>query len=81
MAGSGCAASATHHQFHRSLHDLTREPPETGLCVEYRRWHYSVHPDSGYPWNATAFRLLSQIFQMSVTELPRTGAPSITIAK
>ncbi|MGC4096140.1 MAG: hypothetical protein QM706_03400 [Nitrospira sp.] len=32
-------------------------------------------------WNREAFKLLSQLFQMTVTEIPRTGVPSITIAK
>lgn len=32
-------------------------------------------------WNREAFKLLSQLFQMTVTEVPRTGVPSITIAK
>ena len=32
-------------------------------------------------WNREAFKLLAQLFQMTVTDLPRTGVPSITIAK
>ncbi len=32
-------------------------------------------------WNREAFKLLSQLFQMTVTEVPRSGVPSITIAK
>lgn len=32
-------------------------------------------------WNREAFKLLSQLFQMTVTDVPRTGVPSITIAK
>lgn len=32
-------------------------------------------------WNREAFKLLSQLFQMTVTEVPRVGVPSITIAK
>ncbi|MBH0203656.1 MAG: hypothetical protein HP496_15485 [Nitrospira sp.] len=32
-------------------------------------------------WNREAFKLLSQLFQMTVTEIPRAGVPSITIAK
>lgn len=66
---------------HTLLISESREAPDAGLSVEYRGLYYSVHPDAGYPWNATAFRLLSQIFQMNVGELPKAGAPSITIAK
>ncbi|MEK6787163.1 MAG: hypothetical protein AABY61_16940 [Nitrospirota bacterium] len=32
-------------------------------------------------WNREAFKLLSQLFQMTVTEISRAGVPSITIAK
>lgn len=32
-------------------------------------------------WNREAFKLLSQLFQMTVTEVPRAGVPSITIPK
>jgi len=32
-------------------------------------------------WNLEAFRLLYQLFQMTVTDVPRGNAPSITIAK
>jgi hypothetical protein len=32
-------------------------------------------------WNREAFKLLSQLFQMTVTDVPRVGVPSITIAK
>lgn len=60
----------------------SEDPPEDGaLAVEYHGLHYSVRNDPRYPWNETAFRLLSQIFQMSVAELPKTNAPAITIAK
>ena len=42
---------------------------------------YAVKPDSGYQWNREAFRLLYQLFQMTMTELPQFGTPSITISK
>ena len=32
-------------------------------------------------WNRSAFQLLYLLFQMTVTDLPRSGVPSITIAK
>jgi hypothetical protein len=32
-------------------------------------------------WNRDAFQLLSVLFQITVTDMPRTGVPSITIAK
>ncbi|MDR4474374.1 MAG: hypothetical protein MRJ92_17555 [Nitrospira sp.] len=32
-------------------------------------------------WNREAFRLLSHLFELTVTEVPRVGVPTITIAK
>ena len=55
--------------------------PNTDLSVKYRDKYYSVPPSLNSAWNQTAFRVLSQIFQMTVTALPKAGAPSITIAK
>ena len=60
----------------------TTEPPEdTDFFVEYRGHYFYVAPDKGYPWNQTAFRVLSQVFQMTMSPVPRIGVPSITIAK
>lgn len=56
-------------------------PDGSRPAVEYRGRYYSVRPDSGYPWNETAFRALWQIFQMTVAEIPKVGTPAITIAK
>lgn len=56
-------------------------PPGDEVGVEYKNRHYSVHADEGYPWNKTAFKLLAQIFQMTMAETPRVGVPSITISK
>ena len=43
--------------------------------------YYSLKPEIGYQWNREAFRLLCQIFQMTMTDLAQKGAPGITIAK
>jgi hypothetical protein len=32
-------------------------------------------------WNREAFQMLYLLFQMTVSEVPRVGVPSITIAK
>jgi hypothetical protein len=57
------------------------EPANSELAVEYKNKYYWVRPDRKYPWNGNAFRLLAQIFQMTMAELPRHTGPSITIAK
>jgi hypothetical protein len=57
------------------------DPEKVDLAVYYKGNYYAVAPDKEYPWNAAGFQLLHQIFQMAVTELPKSVAPSITIAK
>ncbi len=57
------------------------EPEGTDLAVYYKGHYYVVAPDKEYAWNAAGFQLLHQIFQMAVSELPKSIAPSITIAK
>lgn len=57
------------------------EPDNVDLSVEYGGRYYALQPETGYQWNREGFRLLYQIFQMTVTELAKQGAPVITIAK
>ncbi|MDD5268237.1 MAG: hypothetical protein PHO08_14090 [Methylococcales bacterium] len=57
------------------------KPPNDDISVQYGGSYYAIKPDDGYPWNREAFRLLCQLFQMTVTDLVRQGAPAITIAK
>lgn len=66
-----------------ALKILETDPPlwATDVGVEYKGRFYTVAPDEGYPWNKTAFRLLAQIYQMTMSEVPKVGIPSITIAK
>ena len=56
-------------------------PGGEGLAADYLGHYYAVRPESGYQWNQEGFRMLSQLFQMTVTELPQVGVPSITISK
>ena len=46
-----------------------------------RRRYLTVHLQPWGRWNREAFKLLSRLFQMTITEVPRAGVPSITIAK
>jgi len=57
------------------------EPTAADISVRFGDWHYALKPETGYPWNREAFRLLCQIFQMTMTDLARQGAPAITISK
>jgi hypothetical protein len=57
------------------------KPGNGDISVQYGDWHYAIKPDDGYPWNREAFRLLCQLFQMTMTDLARQGAPEITISK
>ncbi|MBA2251856.1 MAG: hypothetical protein H0W13_03990, partial [Nitrospirales bacterium] len=57
-------------------------PREADLSIRSHGRYYAV--DTRGPlarWNRSAFQLLYLLFQMTVTEVPRVGVPSITIAK
>ncbi|CAL1241902.1 hypothetical protein [Candidatus Methylocalor cossyra] len=56
-------------------------PPHTDLMVAYGGHYYAVGQDLRYPWNRTAFRVLWQLFQMTMAELPRGLVPGIAITK
>lgn len=57
------------------------EPAAADLSVKFGEHYYALLPETGYQWNREGFRLLYQIFQMTMTDLGKQGAPSITIAK
>ncbi len=58
-----------------------REPEDADLSVKFAGRYYAVKPESGYQWNREGFRLLYQVFQMTMSDLPKQDSPSITIAK
>ncbi len=57
--------------------DNTLEEPN----VKFRGQYYGLTEEAHYPWNREGFRLLHQLFQLTVTDLPRGVGPPITIAK
>ena len=57
------------------------EPDDASISVQYEGLYYAVKPETGYQWNREGFRLLHQIFQMTMAELSQRGAPEITISK
>ncbi len=58
------------------------KPPDVDQAISYRGAYYYVDPAGPYRrWNAEGFRLLYQLFQMTVSEISRAGIPGITIAK
>jgi hypothetical protein len=57
------------------------EPEAADLSVQFGENYYALLPETGYQWNREGFRLLYQIFQMTMTDLAQKGAPTITIAK
>jgi hypothetical protein len=60
----------------------TSSPSGLDLTVKSHGNYYAVNTTGPQArWNREAFKLLSQLFQMTVTEVPRAGVPSITIAK
>ncbi|MGH7146699.1 MAG: hypothetical protein ACREIJ_02205 [Nitrospiraceae bacterium] len=57
-------------------------PPGADLSIQSHGKYYSVNTTGPLArWNREAFQLLYLLFQMTVTEVPRVGVPSITIAK
>jgi hypothetical protein len=62
---------------------MESDSPPSGVdqVVNYNGQFYAVRPETGYQWNEEAFRLLYQLFQMTVVKLPQVGVPSITISK
>lgn len=57
-------------------------PSNSDLTVQSHGKYYAVNVTGPLArWNREAFKLLYQLFQMTVTEVSRSGVPSITIAK
>lgn len=57
-------------------------PSGVDLAIQSHGTYYAVRTDGPLArWNREAFQLLYLLFQMTVTEIPRLGVPSITIAK
>ena len=48
-------------------------PPNAMLVVPHDGRYYAVKKDAGMSWNSEAFRLLYQLFQMTVSEIPRVS--------
>ena len=67
--------------FTLAITETDSSPSNTDLSVKYKDRYYAVRSDPGHSWNKKAFRALSQMFQMTMTELPKVAAPSITISK
>ena len=57
------------------------KPNNALLAVNYKEQYYSLVRDPAYPWDETAFRVLAQIYQMTMSELPKGAVPTITISK
>ena len=61
---------------------VSDDNPRNGeISVQYGDSYYTLKPDKDYPWNREAFRLLCQLFQMTMTDLAQQGSPEITISK
>ncbi len=57
-------------------------PSASDLAIYSYGRYYSVNTEGPLArWNRDAFQMLYLLFQMTVTDLPRVGVPSITIAK
>jgi hypothetical protein len=63
---------------------LSNGAPPSGadLSIQSHGKYYAVNTTGPLArWNREAFQMLYLLFQMTVSEVPRVGVPSITIAK
>ncbi|TKB72488.1 MAG: hypothetical protein E8D45_10540 [Nitrospira sp.] len=68
------------------IEESASKPDDYEFSVQFDNRHYSIRK---YPlsqemvpsWNQEAFAVLSNLFQMTVTDLTRFPTPAITIAK
>ena len=57
-------------------------PSEADESIRSHNRYYAVNTGGTLArWNRDAFQMLYLLFQMTITEIPRVGVPSITIAK
>jgi len=57
-------------------------PSEADLSIQFHGKYYAVNTTGPLArWNREAFQMLYLLFQMTISEVPRVGVPSITIAK
>jgi hypothetical protein len=57
-------------------------PSKGELSINSNGRYYAVNTEGPLArWNRDAFQMLYLLFQMTITDLPRVGVPSITIAK
>lgn len=69
-----------------AVEESETRPPDAAFSVKYEDRWYSIRkaprgPGIMQPWNQVAFRVLSQLYQMTVTEVFKVPTPAITIAK
>ncbi|MDN5881282.1 MAG: hypothetical protein L0H75_04270 [Nitrosospira sp.] len=58
------------------------DPTDSDLSVSSYGRYYAINTlGPSARWNRNAFQMLYLLFQMTITEIPRHGVPSITIAK
>jgi hypothetical protein len=58
------------------------KPSGADLSIQSHGKYYALNTAGPLArWNHEAFQLLYRLLQMTVTDVPRVGVPSITIAK
>ena len=68
------------------IEETRSRPVNAAFAIKFEDWWYSVGraPREGGsldPWNLGTFRVLAQLYQMTVTDISKAAAPAITIAK
>ena len=64
---------------------VSNSPPleaEANLSIRSHNQYFALNTAGPYArWNRDGFQMLYLLFQMTITDIPRVGVPSITIAK
>lgn len=68
------------------IEETEEEPDDVAFKVRHKETWFSIRkapkiPGVVFAWNQEAFRILNQLFQMTVTDVARRPTPSITIAQ
>ena len=68
------------------IEETTQRPADASFKVKHRGlWYWIRKPaqksDEVFLWDQEAFRSLSELYQLTVTDVSRTPSPTITIAK
>jgi len=63
------------------VRETVEKPNDSLISVNYEGRYFSIPHNPANAWNETAFRVLTQIYQMTTSDMPKGLVPTITISK